>query len=98
MAKVVKKADPKKVEKAKVMEIVEKALVEAGYSVGAGPDYGFTEGTVVVHGAKCDVQLKPITPKVGLDRYVELVDEDEEEAVEQEKKEEEVITEEDSAE
>jgi hypothetical protein len=95
--KVVKKVDAKKVEKAKVMDIVAKALAEAGYTVAFGEDFGFTAGTIVVKGEKCDVQLKPITPKVGLDRYEVLVDE-EEEAEEEQKEEKEEVTEEGSAE
>lgn len=79
--KAVKKVDVKKVEKDKVMEIVRAALVAAGYGVDDGADFGFTAGTVVVKGAKCDVQIKPITPKAGVDRYEALVDEDEEEEV-----------------
>ena len=82
--KVVKKVDQKKVEKAKVMDVIQKALEAAGYIVKDGEDFGFTAGTVVVKGDKCDVQIKPITPKAGVDHYEELVDEDEDEVQEEE--------------
>lgn len=75
--KAVKKVDVKKVEKVAIMDVVTKALQEAGYEVSDGADFGFTAGTVVVKGAKCDVQLKPITPKAGVDRYEVLVEEEE---------------------
>lgn len=74
--KVVKKVDAKKVEKAKVMDVVREALEAAGYTVNAGEDFGFTAGTIVVKGEKTDVQIKPITPKAGVDRYEVAVDED----------------------
>lgn len=78
--KVVKKVDAKKVEKEKVMKVVADALTAAGYVVAPGEDYGFTAGTVVVKGEKADVQIKPITPKAGVDHYEVLEDEDEVEA------------------
>ena len=84
MAKATKKVDVKKVEKEKVMAVVVAALEAAGYTVGEGTDYGFTSGTLVVRGEKCDVQLKPVTPKAGVERYAVLVDEDEAEAVDPE--------------
>jgi hypothetical protein len=77
--KTVKKVDVKKVEKLKIMAIVAEALRDAGYAVGDAEDYGFTQGTLVVQGEKCDVQIKPITPKAGVDRYEMLEEEDEEE-------------------
>ena len=81
--KTVKKVDVKKVAKVEVMDVITKALVAAGYTVGDGVDFGMTAGTVVVHGAKVDVQLKPITPKAGVDRYeaLEVEDEDATDAV-----------------
>lgn len=76
MKKSVKKVDAKKVAKVEVMKVIQDALVAAGYAVADGADYGMTAGTMVVKGAVCDVQLKPITPKAGLDRYEELEDEE----------------------
>lgn len=81
--KVIKKVDVKQVTKDKVMAIVTEALTAAGFTVENGVDFGFTKGTVVVRSEKCDVQLKPITPKAGVDAYEKLVDEDEEEVVEE---------------
>lgn len=77
---VKKKVDYKKAEKLKIMSIISEALQAAGYSIGEGVDYGFTTGTLVVSGDKCDVQIKPITPKAGVDRYDLL----EEEIIEEE--------------
>ena len=79
--KIVKKVDVKKVEKERIAQIVREALEAAGYDVADGVDYGFTAGTLVAKGAKVDVQIKPITPKAGLDRYEVL---EEEEGVEEE--------------
>lgn len=78
--KIVKKVDSKKVMKTEVMAIIEKALADAGYVVKAGEDFGMTSGTIVIKGDKCDVQLKPITPKAGVDHYEELEEEEEVEA------------------
>lgn len=69
MAKAIKKVDPKAVAKKSVMEIVGKALIEAGYSVVDGADYGMTSGTIIARTDAFDVQIKPITPKAGVDRY-----------------------------
>ena len=73
--KIVKKVDVKKVEKERIAQIVREALEAAGYGVADGADYGFTAGTLVAKGTKVDVQIKPITPKAGVDRYESLVEE-----------------------
>ena len=70
--KIVKKVDVKKVEKERIAQIVREALEAAGYGVADGVDYGFTAGTLVAKGTKVDVQIKPITPKAGVDRYEAL--------------------------
>ncbi len=81
--KTVKKVDVKKVAKANIMDVVGKALMEAGYEVFlTGEDFGFTQGTIVCRTDKCDVQIKPITPKTGIDFY-ELLEEEEEDEVEE---------------
>lgn len=69
MAKAVKKVDPKAVEKANVMAKVSEALAGMGMTVLNGEDFGMTKGTIVVRTDVTDVQIKPITPKVGLTRY-----------------------------
>ena len=74
--KTIKKVDVKKVAKLSVMEVVINALKEAGYEVFDGAeDFGFTQGTVVCRTEKCDVQIKPITPKVSVDFYEMLEEE-----------------------
>lgn len=71
MAKKAKVVDVKGVEKSRVMEVIESALVSAGFEVLDGVDYGFTKGTIVVRSELTDVQIKPITPKAGVTRYEE---------------------------
>ena len=75
MAEGVKKINPKDTQKNEIMTIIREALVNAGYEILDGENFAMTKGTIVVRAEKCDVQLKPITPKVGIDRY-EMVDDD----------------------
>lgn len=75
MSKKIKKVDPKAVAKAEVMGVVEKALVDAGYVVVSGAEYGMTAGTVIVDVAGLHVQIKPIAPKAGVERYEIVEDE-----------------------
>lgn len=75
MAKKTKKINPKDTQKNEVMAVVREALMNAGYEVLDGEDFAMTKGTVVIRAGVCDVQLKPITPKAGIDRY-EVVDDD----------------------
>lgn len=75
MAKKTKKINPKDTQKNEVMIVVREALANAGYEVLDGENFAMTKGTVVVRAGVCDVQLKPITPKAGIDRY-EVVDDD----------------------
>lgn len=75
MTKKTKKINPKDTQKNEVMTVVREALANAGYEVLDGEDFAMTKGTVVVRAGVCDVQLKPITPKAGIDRY-EVVDDD----------------------
>lgn len=69
MAKNVKKVDPKAVAKKSVMAIVTEALVANGMQVADGSEFGMTAGTVIVRLEQFDVQIKPITPKTGVERY-----------------------------
>lgn len=71
----VKKVNPKDVKKAEVMEVIRLALLEKGYEVKDGADFGMTKGTIIVGTDVCDVQIKPIAPKAGVDRYLELEEE-----------------------
>lgn len=80
IVKKVRKVDPKKEAKNELSAKIAVFLRNEGYTVKENAeDFGFTGGTLVVAMEKCDVQLKPITPKSGLERYqeVEFVDEDE---------------------
>lgn len=74
--KKMKKINPKDTAKKEIMEVISKALAAAGYDVTDGEDYAMTKGTIVAHHATCDVQIKPITPKAGVDRY-EIVEDEE---------------------
>lgn len=86
MTKSAKKVDVKKVEKLKVSGQIMDYLEEQGLSVSEGTNYGFTEGTLVLHTDKTDVQIKFITPKAGITKYEELPSDDEEEVKEEEVK------------
>lgn len=68
MAKT-KKIDPKATFKSTIMAQVSEALKASGIEVADGADYGFTSGTIVVKGESFDIQIKPIAPKAGLERY-----------------------------
>lgn len=80
--KTVKKVDMKKVAKVEVNAQLVVMLNEIGIGVEDGTLYGFTQGTLVAHMENCDVQIKLITPKAGIDRY-EKLEEDEEEEIEE---------------
>lgn len=69
MAKTKKKVDVKKVAKLDLSKKLAEFLTAQGLEVLDGADFGFTEGTIVVRGEVCDVQIKLITPKAGLQRY-----------------------------
>ena len=74
--KTIKKVNPKDVAKKTVMDVITEALENAGMSVEDGVEFGFTKGTVVIHAEACDIQLKPIAPKAGLDIYEKGEDEE----------------------
>lgn len=76
--KAIKKVDVKKVSKNEVSAKVRTLFEELGIVVNDGGDYGFTDGTLVLALEKCDVQVKLITPKAGLERYSKLEEEEEE--------------------
>lgn len=80
--KTVKKVDVKKVAKMEVSAKIAEMFKELDMIVLDGKDFGFTEGTLVFKGEKCDVQIKLITPKAGVERYDLLEEEDEEEEIE----------------
>ena len=67
--KKTKKINPKDVAKKEIMEIISKALADAGFEIANGEEFAMTKGTIVAHHPTCDVQIKPITPKAGVDRY-----------------------------
>ena len=73
--KKVKKVNPKDIAKKEVMTIIEKALLENGLEFKDGIDYGMTKGTIIVSHKIADVQIKPISPKAGLDRYEVAIEE-----------------------
>ena len=73
--KKAKKVNPKDIAKKEVMEIIQRALQENDIEFKDGADYGMTAGTIIVSHKIADVQIKPISPKAGLDRY-ELAEEE----------------------
>lgn len=68
-----KKVNVKNQAKDEVMAIIEKALEEQGIKFKNGVDYAMTNGTIIVEHKLADVQIKPISPRAGLDRYQEVV-------------------------
>ena len=72
MAKREKNVNVKDVVKAEIMAIVVNALNEAGFEVKDGVPFGFSKGVIVVNHSVCDVQIKPIVPKSGVERYEEV--------------------------
>ena len=83
MAKKMKKVDIKKVTKLSVSEQIAQMFLGLGVVVGTSEEYGFSEGTLVLKMDKCDVQIKLITPKAGIDRYESLVEEEDTEVMEE---------------
>ena len=73
-----KKVNPKDLAKEKVMAIIRESLEQVGIDYEDGTEYGMTKGTIVVHVDGYDVQIKPITPKVGLNCYQKVEYEEEE--------------------
>jgi hypothetical protein len=77
-----KKVDVKKLAKQELSNLIKEFLIEKSIEVSSNAeDFGFTQGTLVVHMEKTDVQVKLITPKAGLDRYQQVVYVTEEEDV-----------------
>lgn len=74
--KIIKKVDVKKVAKLGVSVQVRELFEGLGIVVGEHSEYGFTEGTLVLKLEKCDVQVKLITCKAGIDRYEKFEEEE----------------------
>lgn len=85
--KVVKKVDVKKVAKTEVNSQIMEMLLGLGIESFDGVDFGMTAGTIIARMEKCDVQIKLITPKAGIDRYESLVEDEEIEEIVQEEEE-----------
>lgn len=73
VTKRAKKVNVKDVAKNEIMAIIQNALTEKGIEFKDGVEYGMTKGTIIVEHDKADVQIKPISPKAGLERYQEVV-------------------------
>ena len=76
VTKKAKKVNVKDVAKNEIMAIIRKALTAKGIDFKEGVDYGMTGGTIIVSHSSADVQIKPISPKAGLERYQEVIFED----------------------
>lgn len=74
--KKAKKVNPKDIAKAEIMAIIQRALEENGIEFADGTDYGMTKGTLIVKHRISDIQIKPISPKAGVDRYEEILEEE----------------------
>lgn len=68
-----KKVNVKDIAKDEIMAIIHKALEENGIDFKDGVEYGMTKGTIIASHKSADVQIKPISPKAGLERYQEVV-------------------------
>ena len=69
-----KKVDVKKLAKQELSDLIKEFLMEKGIKVSSNAeDFGFTQGTLIVHMENTDVQVKLITPKAGLDRYQQVI-------------------------
>jgi hypothetical protein len=69
-----KKVDVKKLAKQELSDLFKEFLMEKGIEVSSNAeDYGFTQGTLIVHMENTDVQVKLITPKAGLTRYQQVI-------------------------
>lgn len=73
VTKRAKKVNVKDVAKNEIMAIIQNTLTEKGIEFKDGVEYGMTKGTIIVEHDKADVQIKPISPKAGLERYQEVV-------------------------
>lgn len=92
--KIIKKVDNKKVSKIEVSAQIKELFESLGFEILDGSEFGFTQGTQVLKSDKCDIQIKLITPKAGIDRYCKLEEEEEiEEIVEENEQKEEKIEE-----
>lgn len=67
-----KKVNVKDQAKQEVMQIIQDALEKEGIVFKDGIDYAMTNGTIIVEHKLADVQIKPISPKAGLERYQEI--------------------------
>ena len=76
IVKKAKKVNVKDTAKVEIMTIIQNALKEKGIKFADGVDFGMTKGTIIVKHSGADVQIKPISPKAGLERYQEVVFED----------------------
>lgn len=75
--KKVKKVNPKDVAKERVMAVIRESLEQVDIDYEDGAEFGMTKGTIVVHLDGYDVQIKPIAPKAGLDKYEKLAEDEE---------------------
>ena len=72
-----RKVNVKDIAKVDIMNIIQEALEAHDIDFKDGVDYGMTNGTIIVTHDKADVQIKPISPKAGLERYQEVIFEEE---------------------
>ena len=78
ITKKAKKVDVKKAAKTELSAMFAEFLAEKGIECNTNSEnFGFTSGTLVVKMPNTDVQVKLITPKAGLERYQEVVYEEE---------------------
>ena len=76
VVKRVKKVNLKDKAKVEIMEIIQNALTENDIEFHDGLKYGMTNGTLIVSHKDTDIQIKPIVPKSGTERYPVVIYED----------------------
>ena len=72
-----RKVNPKDLAKERVMAIIRESLEQVDIDYEDGAEYGMTKGTIIVCIDGYDVQIKPITPKAGLNHYQKIEYEEE---------------------
>ena len=71
-----KKINPKETFKTEIAELLKTTFEQLGLSFDADYEsFGFTKGTIVIHGKDTDLQVKLITPKTNVTRYEKVEEE-----------------------
>lgn len=76
--KTTKKVNPKETYKNEIFELLKTTFEQLEMDFDTDYEsFGFTKGTIVVHGKDTDIQIKLITPKTNVERYEKISEEEE---------------------